>query len=590
MQASKEIPEKKPRRKTLLRLWKYLYRFKGLLFLAVALSMASNFFALIGPMLSGFAIDAIQPGPGKVLFQKVFFYCGLMVLFYLLASLLSYAIRLIMIRLSQKVVYLLRKEIFEKLSVLPVGYFDTHQVGDTISRISYDVDQINTSLASDVIQVLSSFVTVIGSLIMMVILSPLLVLVFAVTVPFSIILTRFLTRRSQPMFKRRSRKLGELNGFVEEMVSGQQTIKIYDQEEDTIARFDKINSDAMDSYYDAEYYGSLTGPSVSFVNNLSLTFISVFGAMLFLFGHLSLGKLSSFVLYSRKFSGPINELANIFSDLQSSMAAAERIFTLLDEEPEVSDVPDAHVFSDVKGNVALEHVAFGYQKDRTIIRDLTLHADAGKLIAIVGPTGAGKTTIVSLLMRFYDPDSGSISIDGQNIRTATRKSLRSCYAMVLQDTWLFTGTIFENLAYGKEGATLEEVMSAAKVAHVHDFIMKMPKGYDTVITEDGGGISQGQKQLLTIARAMLLDADILILDEATSNVDTQTEILIQDAMTSLMEGKTVFVIAHRLSTIQHADEILVVQQGDIVEQGTHEELLGRGGVYAGLYQSQFDVE
>lgn len=576
------------RQRSLKRLWDYLYRYKWLLFLAAVLSMAANLLALIGPMLCGYAIDAIQPGPGNVQFQKVFFNCALMLFFYILSSLLSYGISLLMLKLSQKVVYQLRKDIFTKLSVLPVGYFDQHQTGDIISRISYDVDTINTSLASDVIQVLSSIVTVVGSLVMMLILSPTLVLVFALTVPLSILITRFLATHSQPMFRLRSKKLGILNGFVEEMISGQQTIKIYNQEEDTIHNFDKINDDAMQSYYDAEYYGSLAGPSVNFVNNLSLTFISVLGALLFLKGNLSLGKLSSFVLYSRKFSGPINELANIFSDLQSSMAAAERIFRLLDEDPEVTDVPDAYVFEEMEGKVDLNHVHFGYTKDRTIIHDLSLEAQSGSLVAIVGPTGAGKTTIVSLLMRFYDPDSGTICIDDHDIKTATRKSLRKSYAMVLQDTWLFTGTVFENLAYGNETATREDIMEAAKVAHIHDFIMGLPKGYDTVIKEDGGAISQGQKQLMTIARAMLLEADILILDEATSNVDTQTEILIQDAMTSLMQDKTVFVIAHRLSTIRNADTILVVQNGDIVEKGTHDQLLAKNGAYAELYQSQFD--
>lgn len=587
--ANRKVAEKpKNSKQTLLRLWGYLYDSKGLLFLAAFLMMASNLFALVGPLLSGYAIDAIQLGPGKVLFDKVFFYCGLMLVFYIASSVLSYVISLLMIRLSQRVVATMRKHIFDKITELPIGYFDRVATGDIISRVSYDVDTINTSLASDAIQVLSSIVTIVGSFAMMLLISPVLVLIFVVTVPASVLLTRYLMGKFQPLFSRRSRKLGELNGFVEEIISGQQTIKLYNQEEAIIERFDEKNQDAVDAYYNAEYYGSMTGPSINFINNISLSLISIFGALLFLFGHLSLGNVSSFVLYSRKFSGPINELANIFSDLQSALAAAERIFRLLDEAPEVSDVPDAYVFKEVAGEVALNHVSFGYQTNRPIIRDVSLTVPPGSLVAIVGPTGAGKTTIVNLLMRFYDPDSGEIRLDGHDIRQATRKSLRGSYAMVLQDTWLFTGTIFENLAYGKADATLAQVEAAAKAAHIHDFIDKLPHKYQTIISEDGAGISQGQKQLLTIARAMLLDADLLILDEATSNVDTQTELLIQSAMTELMQGKTSFVIAHRLSTIRHADLILVVEQGNIVEQGTHDGLLQKGGRYAALYQAQFE--
>ncbi len=546
MQNRKVAEKPKNRLKTLRRLWQYLYKSKWLLFLAAFLMIASNFFSLVGPLLSGFAIDAIQPGEGRVDFSTVFYYCGLMLAFYLSASVLSYLISLLMIRLSQKVVQAMRKDIFDKITKLPVGFFDSVQTGDIISRISYDVDTINTSLASDTIQILSSLITIVGSFTMMLIISPTLVLVFVVTVPASIFLTRYLMGKFQPLFSRRSRKLGELNGFVEEIISGQQTIKIYNQEEPIIERFDEKNHEAVDAYYQAEYYGSMTGPSINFINNISLSLISVFGALLFLFGQMTLGNVSSFVLYSRRFSGPINELANIYSELQSALAAAERIFRLLDEPSEVADIEDAFEFTEVSGFVELTDVSFGYQKDRPIIQDFNLKVAPGELVAIVGPTGAGKTTIVNLLMRFYDVDSGTIKLDGHDIRKATRKSLRQSYAMVLQDTWLFTGSIFENLAYGNENATLEDVQNAAKAAHIHEFIMRLSDGYDTVISEDGGGISQGQKQLLTIARAMLLDADLLILDEATSNVDTQTEVLIQEAMIRLMKGKTSFVIAHRL--------------------------------------------
>ena len=582
------IPDKpKDRKKVLLRMWKYLYRFKWMVFFALLLTVASNLFALIGPTLSGRAIDAIGTVPGEVDFPRAFFYCGLMILFYLLSSLFSYVLSVLMIRLSQKVVFQMREDVFRHLVELPVRYFDSHQTGDIISRISYDIDTVNASLSNDLLQVATSFITVVGSLIMMLAISPLLVLVFAVTIPISIVFTRYMTRKVRPLFRNRSLKLGELNGFVEEIITGQKTIKAYHQEQTMVGRFDVKNKEAVDAYYNADYYGSMTGPSVNFINNLSLSLISMFGAILFLFGKLGLGALSSFVLYSRKFSGPINEIANIISELQSACAAAERVFLLIDEPVEPEDVPGAAMLDHVRGSVEMEHIRFGYLPDKTVIQDLSLKAEPGNLVAIVGPTGAGKTTVINLLMRFYDPDAGHIRLDGKEIRQVTRKSLRLAYAMVLQDTWLFHGSIFDNIAYGKKNATREEVEAAAKAAKIHSYISRLPEGYDTILNEDGMNISQGQKQLLTIARAMLLDANMLILDEATSNVDTRTEMQIQEAMRTLMKGKTCFVIAHRLSTIQNADTILVVRNGDIVEQGDHHSLMERGGVYAGLYRSQF---
>lgn len=446
---------------------------------------------------------------------------------------------------------------------------------------------MNASLSNDLLQIAASVITVVGSLAMMLVISPVLVLVFAITIPMSVLFTRYMTRKVRPLFHKRSVKLGELNGFVEEIISGQKTTKAYHQEETMVSRFDVKNKEAVDAYYNADYYGSMTGPSVNFINNLSLAFISIFGALLFLFGGLTIGNLSSFVLYSRKFSGPINEMANIISELQSACAAAERVFRLIDEAPEPADAPDAKALDQVVGDVEMEHIHFGYEPQKTIIHDLSLHASPGSLVAIVGPTGAGKTTLINLLMRFYDPQSGEIRLDGNGIQSVTRKSLRLAYAMVLQDTWLFSGTIFENLAYGKKNARREDVEAAAKAARIHRYIMSLPKGYDTLLDDNGMNLSQGQKQLLTIARAMLLDAKMLILDEATSNVDTRTEIQIQAAMRTLMQDKTCFVIAHRLSTIQNADTILVVRDGDIVEQGKHEELMARQGFYAGLYNSQF---
>ena len=569
------------------RLWKYLARYKWLLLLAVLLTVFSNLFALVGPLLSGYAIDAIGPGKGAVCFERVFFYAGWMVGFYALSSLLSYILSVLMIRLSQKVVYQMRREVVDKLLSLPVGFFDRTQTGDIVSRISYDIDTVNASLSNDLLQICTSFITVFGSLLMMLLISPLLVLVFAVTVPLSILFTKYMTGRVRPLFRKRSAKLGELNGFVEEIVSGYRTIKAYHQEDTMTGRFDECNEEAVQAYYNADYYGSMTGPGVNFINNLSLSLISVFGALLFLFGRLTLGNLSSFVLYSRKFSGPVNEMANIISELQSAFAAAERVFRLIDEEPEPADAPGALPLGETAGAVSVRHVDFGYTPGRMILHDLRLEAPPGSLIAVVGPTGAGKTTLINLLMRFYDPQSGQICVDGRDIREVTRKSLRLSYTMVLQDTWLFSGTVFENLAYGKKDATMEEVVAAAKAAKIHHTISQLPQGYDTVIDDDGVNLSKGQKQLLTIARAMLLDAHMLILDEATSNVDTQTEKEIQRAMQKLMKGKTCFVIAHRLSTIQNADQILVIDGGRVIEQGNHEELLARKGFYAELYRSQF---
>ncbi len=574
-------------RYVLRNLWKYLYRYRFGMFAVLALSLLSNVLALLGPRLSGAAIDAITGGE-HVNFPSVYRYALLMLAFYAVSAGLSFLISVYMVRLSQKIVSAMRCDAFQSISRLPVGFTDRHAIGDILSVSSYDIDTLSTSLAHDVVQILSSVVTVVGSLYMMLTISPLLILVFAVTIPLSVFITRFITSRTRPLFRARSRKLGELNGFVEEMLSGLKTAKAYNREDYTIDRFDKKNEEAVQAYYKSEYYGSTTGPSVSFVNNLSLSLVSVFGALLYLWRYMSLGDVSSFVLYSRKFSGPINEVANIIAELQSALAAGERVFRLIDEPPEMPDAPDAVELENAQGLVEMKNVSFGYEKNRVILHDLSLVAKPGSVTAIVGPTGAGKTTIINLLMRFYDRLSGEILIDGRPIEKYTRKSLRRNFAMVLQDTWLFGGTVYENIAYGNPAATLEDVKRAAERARISYFIEQLPNGYDTVLTENGGNISKGQKQLLTIARAMLLDASMLILDEATSNVDTQTEIRIQDAMLQLMKNKTCFVIAHRLSTIQNADNILVLDHGDIVEQGTHDELMARGGFYKKLYQAQFE--
>ena len=584
----KKQEKKRYSKGTILRLGKYMWEHKWLLLLAFICTIGSNLFSLIGPKLTGLSIGAIELGKGAVDFQRVFYYAAWMAVFYVISALMSYGLQVLMLTISRRVVYRMRQDVFEKLMTLPVGYFDVHQTGDIISRISYDIDTVNASLSNDLVQILTTVITVVGALVMMMTISPKLVLVFAFTVPLSIFTTKRITGTTRPLFRQRSAKLGELNGFVEEMISGQKTLKAYGREEYTQGRFDGKNKTAVDAYYKAEYYGSIVGPTVNFINNLSLSLISVFGALLYLAGSMSIGNISSFVLYSRKFSGPINEAANIFSELQSALAAAERVFRLLDENPEAPDREEAEELANVKGDVSLEHVQFGYVPGRTIIHDLSFQASPGKLIAIVGPTGAGKTTLINLLMRFYDPDKGQILVDRKPADSVTRKSLRRAYAMVLQDTWLFYGSIYENLAYGKEGATKEEVEAAAKAAHIHSFIKRLPEGYDTILTDEGTNISKGQKQLLTIARAMLLDAKMLILDEATSNVDTRTEKQIQKAMLKLMEGKTCFVIAHRLSTIENADWILVVNDGEVVEQGTHKELMAADGFYRHLYNAQYE--
>ena len=578
---------KRSRGMLLLRLWQYLGRNRLLLVLALFLSVSGSLFSLYGPKLSGQAINAINLGYGKVDFQTVYSCVILMAIFYLLSAVLTYLLNVVMIRLSKIISRQMRHDIFENMSKLPVSFYDQYQTGNIISIVTYDVDTVNQSLSSDLLQILQSIVTVTVSFVMMISIAPKLVIIFVFTVPATALFTRWLANRVRPMFRRRSARLGELNGFVEEMMSGQKTIRAYGREDVVLEKFEEKNKIAVDAYTTAEANGTVTGPAVTCINNISLTLVCVFGALLFLRGDILLGDLSSFVQYSRKFSGPINEVANIFAELQSAFAAAERVFGLIDAEPEKADEPDAAILTDVNGHVDLDHVDFSYVPDKSVLRDFSMTAKPGSLTAIVGPTGAGKTTVINLLMRFYDVNGGMILVDGQDIRQVTRDSLRRSYTMVLQDTWLFHGTIFENIAYGKPEATMEEVIGAAKAARIHSYISRLPEGYDTVLSDNGTSISKGQKQLLTIARAMLLDAHMLILDEATSNVDTRTEQQIQAAMRELMKDKTCFVIAHRLSTIRSADHILVMHGGQVVEQGTHDSLMAAGGFYHELYQAQF---
>lgn len=590
-------PEKKNTKGILLRLGKYVLRQWPLFLSAIAFTLLSNQLSLLGPKYSGAAIDAIELS-GGVDFSAVWENVAKMAVCYIVSAVLSYFLAVIMVHLSQRIVYSMRKELFEKLNTLPVGYFDTHPTGDIISRISYDIDTINSSLSHDLVQVMTSIYTLVGSFIFMWNISKPMILIFVFTIPASILFTRYRSKKVRPLFSERSKKLGELNGFAEEMLSGTGTIEAYGKQEVISRRFNNRNDEAMEAYYRAEYYGATLGPSVNFINNLSMSLIAILGGILYMLSvggkvdeaslfFITLGGVAQFVQYSRKFTGPINEFANILHEFQSAFSAAERVFRIIDEEPEPADAPDARKLEKVEGFVEVDDVSFGYTPEKTILKDVSVTAKPGRTVAIVGPTGAGKTTIINLLMRFYDVNSGEIRMEGIPSVKIKRSDLRRAYTMVLQDTWLFHGTIFENIVYGRENATLEEVKAAAKAARIDKYIESLPEGYDTVLSDDGVNISKGQRQLITIARAFLSDAPMLILDEATSNVDSRTEIKIQEAMSELMKGRTCFVIAHRLSTIQNADTILVVLDGTVAEQGTHEELMRLGGFYSTLYNSQF---
>ena len=581
----------------MLRLGKYVFRQWPLFISAIIFTLISNQLSLLGPKYSGAAIDAIELSGGTDI-SSVMENVLKMGVCYIISAVLSYFLAVIMVHLSQRIVYTMRKELFEKLNTLPVGYFDTHPTGDIISRISYDIDTINSSLTHDLVQVLTSIYTVIGSLFFMWNISKPMLLIFAVTVPVSIVFAKYRSKKVRPLFSERSKKLGELNGYAEEMLSGTRSIEAYGKQDVISERFNERNENSMEAYYRAEYYGATLGPCINFINNFSMSMVAMLGGILYMLSvggkfeessifFITLGGIAMFVQYSRKFAEPINEFANIMHEFQSAFSAAERVFRIMDEEPEPLDDSEAVGLEKVDGFVEVDDVSFGYTPEKIILKDVSVTAKPGQTVAIVGPTGAGKTTIINLLMRFYDANSGEIRLDSIPALKIKRKDLRKAYTMVLQDTWLFYGTIFENIVYGRENATLDEVKAAAKAARIDGYIESLPDGYDTILSDDGVNISKGQRQLITIARAILSDAPMLILDEATSNVDSRTEIKIQEAMNELMQGRTCFVIAHRLSTVQNADTILVVQDGRITEQGTHEELMGLGGFYSSLYNSQF---
>lgn len=590
--------KRKNKRGIFIRLSKYVLTQWPLFITALLLTLGSNQLSLLGPKYSGAAIDSIELESG-VDFGAVWNNVTYMLLCYLSSALLSYVLSVVMVRLSQRIIYKMRKQVFEKLTTLPVSFFDTHATGDIISHLSYDIDTINSTLSHDLVQILTSIYTVVGSLVFMWRISKPMILIFALTVPVSLLFTRYRSKKVRPMFSKRAKKYGELNGFAEEMLTGSRTISAYGRQDVISERFNKINDEAMDAYYRADYNAALLFPTINLINNISLTLVAVMGGILYMYSQngsiqqtslffISLGGVAQFVQYSRKFAGPINEFSNILHEIQSAFSAAERVFAILDEEPERSDVPNAIELKNVDGDVCLSNVTFGYTEDKTILKNVSVNAKKGQTIAIVGPTGAGKTTIINLLMRFYDIQSGEILIDGIPSRDIKRTDLRLAFNMVLQDTWLFCGTIYDNIVYGREDATPEEVYEAARCAKIDSYIRSLPDGYDTVLSDDGVNISKGQKQLITIARAFLSKAPILILDEATSNVDSRTEIQIQNAMTALMQNKTCFIIAHRLSTIQNADTILVVKDGTIIEQGNHEKLIAQGGFYHSLYHSQFN--
>lgn len=580
-----------------LRLSKYVLRQWPLFITAILLTLASNQLSLLGPKYSGAAIDAIVLKSG-VDFPAVYSNIAYMLICYVASALLSYVLSVIMIKLGQRIIYRMRRQVFEKLTTLPVSFFDTHQSGDIISHLSYDIDTINSTLSHDLVQIMTSIYTVLGSLIFMWRISKPMIIIFVLTVPVSILFTRYRSKIVRPLFSKRAKKYGELNGFAEEMLTGSRTISAYGMQGVMSSRFNKINDEAMDAFYKAEYNSALLFPTINLINNISLTLVAVMGGILYMYSQngtilahsiffITLGGVAQFVQYSRKFAGPINEFSNILHEIQSALSAAERVFAILDEKPEKEDADEALELTDVHGDVELRDVTFGYTDDKTILKNVSVKAEKGKTVAIVGPTGAGKTTIINLLMRFYDCQSGKILIDGVPSTSVKRSDLRLAFNMVLQDTWLFCGSIYDNIVYGREDATPEEVYEAAKSAKIDAYIKSLPDGYDTVLSDDGINISKGQKQLITIARAFLSKAPILILDEATSNVDSRTEIQIQNAMTALMQNKTCFIIAHRLSTIQNADTILVVKDGSIIEQGNHEELIKQGGFYYSLYNSQF---
>jgi ATP-binding cassette subfamily B multidrug efflux pump len=582
---------------TLKRLLAFMKPFHLGLGLAVFFAMVSTVFNSLGPMVLGFATNEIQrgvermtAGTGGIDFSAVSRILGALAALYVIYAVFAYLQNFLVAGVSQKTIYNLRKTVDEKIKRLPLRYFDSNSIGDVLSRVTNDVDTVATTLQQGINQIVNSTFTLLTILVMMLLISPLLTLVALLTLPLTLLASMNVVKISQKLFKGQADTLGDLNGYIEEMYTGHNVVKVFSKEPDTIRSFDEMNDRLYRYSWKANFLSGIIMPVSSFIGNLGYIIVTVLGAVWVIQGKFLVGSIQSFIQYIRHFSNPIVQFANLANMLQSTIAAAERIFEFLDEAEETPDVQPDALPQPGPGNVEFQDVSFGYSPDRILIRDLNLSIKAGEMVAIVGPTGAGKTTLVNLILRFYDVNGGRILLDGADISQMPRKDLRSRIGMVLQDTWLFSGTIRENIRYGRLDATDEEVEQAARSARADEFIRSLPHGYDTMLGEDAANISQGQRQLLTIARAILSDPDILILDEATSSVDTRTEVLIQKAMSTLMEGRTSFVIAHRLSTIRDASKILVMQNGSIVESGNHKELMAQNGFYAKLYQSQFRGE
>lgn len=582
-----EAAKPKDARKTLGRLFVLLKPQVHLLALVLVLIMSSAGLGLLASRMIGVAIDGyIVPGDLTGLAR----YAGWLLLVYLLAGAASWLQTFIMAGVSQRVVRQMRQQLFEHIQKLPLSYFDAHTRGEIMSRLSNDVETVSQTLSTSTAMVFSSVITVIGAVSVMLLLSPMLTLVTLVAVPIATLLARRIAKHSRSLFRQRQQSLGRLNGLIEESVTGQRVVQVYGREEHILQEFRTINNQLREAGTRAEMLSGSVRPLMTVVNHLSFALLAVAGGLLVLRGRLQIGKIASFMQYNKQFSGPVNELANQFNSLQSAIAGLERVHELLDEATELPDSPDAAVLNEVAGAVEFQNVSFEYRPGSPVLKRVSLHATPGATIAIVGPTGAGKTTLVNLLMRFYELEQGCITLDGHDVRTLTRASLRQALGIVLQDTHLFAGTVRDNIRYGRLAATDEEIQAAARVTSADVFIQRLPHGYDTKLTESGANLSQGQRQLLAITRVVLADPRVLVLDEATSSVDTRTEMNIQQAMLELMTGRTSFVIAHRLSTIRGADEILVISDGEIVERGNHQQLLDLQGEYAKLYYSQFHRE